>query len=74
MRGEGCCMRWMVPFHRDVPGSQAGRMEHPGGSGAESLMSSARARARGGPGTAAPCARLRARGARLVSIRAVVSF
>lgn len=30
-------------FHGDVFGSQAGRMEHPHGSGAESLMSSDRA-------------------------------
>lgn len=37
-------------FHRDVFGSQAGRMEHPRGSGAESLMPSDRAGARGGPG------------------------
>lgn len=29
-------------FHRDAIGSQAGRMEHPCGSGAESLMSSAK--------------------------------
>lgn len=51
--GKLCFMRWMVPFHRDALGSQAGRMEHPRGSGAESLMSSDRVRARGGPGTAA---------------------
>lgn len=48
-------------FHRDAIGSQAGRMEHPCGSGAESLMSSAgtgvQQSVRGGPGMAAHSAR-----------------
>lgn len=50
-------------FHRDAFGSQAGRMEHPCGSGAESLMSSGRA------GT-----RLAAQSMQPVSIRSAVPF
>lgn len=44
-------------FHRDAFGSQAGRMEHPRGSGAESTnvirQGGRAASARGGPGMAA---------------------
>lgn len=66
-------------FHRDAFSSQAGRMEHPRGSGAESLMSSDRAgaqRARGeAPGwLCARRARLGAQSAHLVSIQSVISF
>lgn len=66
-------------FHRDVFGSQARRMEHPRGSGAESLMSSDRAGAqrvcREAPGWLhARHAWLGAQSAWLVSIRSVISF
>lgn len=66
-------------FHRDVFGSQAGRMEHPHGSGAESLTSSDRAGARRAHGEAlgrlcALCAWLGAQSAQLVSIQSVISF
>ena len=66
-------------FHRDAFGSQAGRMEHPRGSGAESLMSSDRAGAQQARGEAprwlhAWRARPGAQSTRLVSIQSVISF
>lgn len=78
--GRGECGELMFyemdgSFHRDAFGSQAGRMEHPRGSGAESLMPSDRAGARGGPGVLrARGARLGAQSARLVSIQPVIPF
>lgn len=64
-------------FHRDGICSQAGRMEHPCGSGAESPMPSAgmgvQKSVRGGPGTAAHSARSAGSGWR-VSIPSATSF
>lgn len=66
-------------FHRDVFSSQAGRMEHPRGSGAESLMSSGRAGTQRARGEALRWLRARhawlgAQSAPLVSIHSVISF